>query len=652
MVEPLSARAQPQINGYFKIRPLGKGTYGEAFLVEHAESRIRHAMKIVSEDYNPQQEMTEVEFLSKTKHPFIIKYIESFSIFESFRDWLCIVLEYADGCDLRSKMKAMNYNIPEKLALNLFTHACLGLLEMHSRGIIHRDIKPDNILIVGEVSGGIAKLGDFGTVKCIDYQANHTSRKGTIMYFAPERRTKNYSFESDVWSLGVVLYEMLSGGKHPFRYEKFEEGECYLIELSKLDMDQLPENISKSSKDLVNKLLEKDPKQRLSIQQVIKEPLIQHRIMLIVDDLVNGAEIAEKIKEQLLSLNLPCGEGEADQKKDGAGLEEQKTCSHYNPSTAASSLKTQDQVSIHENIQQLSLQNIKLSMTQSQESLSSSNLFTQQKLDDLISTFNKPLSKKKGFLSSLFSFSKDYTPQLNSLGQSKMTECILQFGWKWSLSQLNEKASTTRTIKWTSFEGANRTNGYCTLQEGVYYGQTLGGKRDGWGIVYCTDTGNRQFLYECEWKQGTPANGRYIFIVDNKWYKYEGTLDHYYALTGTGSMHREDGHQYYGEFKQGHYHGQGHYKWPSGNSYDGEFQNDNMHGQGKFNWPNGDSYDGAWENDNKHGQGRLTYANGEYEDGQFENDKLIGVSKYYSKEGKLIYHRTWEDGKLVKTESV
>jgi len=180
--------------------------------------------------------MSEVDFLSSTTHPFIIKYIESFIIFECFLSRRCIVLEYADGCDLRSKMKAMNYNIPEKLALNLFAHACLGLLEMHTRGIIHRDIKPDNILIVGEVSGGIAKLGDFGTVKCINYAANHTIRKGTIMYFAPERRTKNYSFESDVWSLGVVLYEMLSGGRHPFRFEEFEPDE-YLVELSKLEMD-------------------------------------------------------------------------------------------------------------------------------------------------------------------------------------------------------------------------------------------------------------------------------------------------------------------------------------------------------------------------------------------------------------------------------
>lgn len=113
----------------------------------------------------------------------------------------------------------MNYQIPEKLALNWFTHACLGLAKMHSQGLIHRDIKPDNILIVGEKAGGIAKLGDFGTV--LDYKQTSLSLKmtrkiGTANYFAPEKKTKKYRFEVDIWSMGVVLFEMVSGGQHPF----------------------------------------------------------------------------------------------------------------------------------------------------------------------------------------------------------------------------------------------------------------------------------------------------------------------------------------------------------------------------------------------------------------------------------------------------
>jgi len=132
-------------------------------------------------------------------------------------------------------------------------------------------------------------------------------------------------------------------------------------------------------------------------------------------------------------------------------------------------------------------------------------------LDRLLATLNKPINK--------------YTPPLNSLGQSKLTEYILQFGWKWSLSQLNEKATTSRTVEWTTFEGASRGSKRTALKEGVYYGQTVDGKRDGLGIVYCTDTIGDPFLFECEWKEGTPVTGRYIWIYDNKWRKREGTLD-------------------------------------------------------------------------------------------------------------------------------
>lgn len=89
-------------------------------------------------------------------------------------------------------MQALKYDIPEKVALNWFTHVCLGLAQMHKRGLAHRDIKPDNILIVGEVAGGIAKLGDFGTVRIIGYTTKLTYQVGTARYFAPEKVTLKY----------------------------------------------------------------------------------------------------------------------------------------------------------------------------------------------------------------------------------------------------------------------------------------------------------------------------------------------------------------------------------------------------------------------------------------------------------------------------
>ncbi|TNV81896.1 hypothetical protein FGO68_gene15470 [Halteria grandinella] len=162
--------------------------------------------------------------------------------------------------------------------------------------------------------------------------------------------------------------------------------------------------------------------------------------------------------------------------------------------------------------------------------------FSQEMLDWLISTFNSPLN--------------NYIPQLNPLGQSKLAEYILQHGWHWSLQKLNEKAHINKAIEWNTFEGANR-NGMSKLQQGVYYGQMENGKRNGFGIVYCTDEMNRSWLYECEWKQGSPINnGRYVWIDNNKWKKWEGRVTEY-LVKDNGSYLDEDGVKYQGVHKQG-----------------------------------------------------------------------------------------------------
>lgn len=94
-------------------------------------------------------------------------------------------MEYADGCDLRTKMASLENNMTEEMALKWFTQACLGLAEMHANSIVHRDIKPENILIVGNR----AKLGDFGTIKNMHFSTQLTYVVGTPHYFAPEKRS-------------------------------------------------------------------------------------------------------------------------------------------------------------------------------------------------------------------------------------------------------------------------------------------------------------------------------------------------------------------------------------------------------------------------------------------------------------------------------
>lgn len=95
------------------------------------------------------------------------------------------------------------------------------------------------------------------------------------------------------------------------------------------------------------------------------------------------------------------------------------------------------------------------------------------------------------------------------------------------MQQLNAEADISRIVKWSDFEGVVRKGGMAALDFGGYLGQMKEDMRDGYGIVYSTIIGN-PCLFECLWKENSPMQGRYIRIENNKWEKYEGTLNEYF----------------------------------------------------------------------------------------------------------------------------
>lgn len=150
----------------------------------------------------------EVELLQQLEHPNIINYYVSFIE----RQELFIVLELADGGDLSKLIRYFqrrNQLINETIILKYFTQVCSAVQYIHSKRILHRDIKPANIFMT---SDGRVKLGDFGLGRFFSQNTRDAhSLVGTFYYMSPERiRESGYDFSSDVWSLGCVLYELIT----------------------------------------------------------------------------------------------------------------------------------------------------------------------------------------------------------------------------------------------------------------------------------------------------------------------------------------------------------------------------------------------------------------------------------------------------------
>lgn len=208
------------------------------------------------------------------KHPNIVKCYETFEIDSNS---ICTVLEYCEGPDLAYYMR-QNKCIPEKEAKFILKQIILGLKYLHEnrKKIIHYDLKPQNIIFhKGEI-----KISDFGLCKIIEDNATRlelTSQGvGTYWYLPPEcfetgDNPPNISTKVDIWSLGVIFFEMLFGEK-PFGNNMSQEKilkDQVILNSEYVKFPQKP-NISNECKEFISMCLYKDPEKRLDINGVIK----------------------------------------------------------------------------------------------------------------------------------------------------------------------------------------------------------------------------------------------------------------------------------------------------------------------------------------------------------------------------------------------
>ncbi|MBC7795760.1 MAG: serine/threonine protein kinase, partial [Pyrinomonadaceae bacterium] len=224
-----------QIIGDYRIRGfLGAGGMGEVYLGVHLQSNNLAAIKVlvnlVSSDSMITRFHNEARVQSGLQHPNIATLYD----FKSINGNLCIFMEYIDGESLDDLINRNFFAVEESLMT--FHSICEAVSFIHRKGILHRDIKSQNIKLN---SKGLIKLLDFGIAKDAENQklTKTGSVIGTPSYIAPEQfKGKPADFQTDVWALGVLFYEMLTG-KHPFRATgimelclKIESGEYVPVE--------------------------------------------------------------------------------------------------------------------------------------------------------------------------------------------------------------------------------------------------------------------------------------------------------------------------------------------------------------------------------------------------------------------------------------
>ena len=260
------------IQGYKIIKFLGKGKFSDVYQAERQIDQKLVALKIIKiydimDKETVQKCLQEVDLLKKVSHPNIVKYFDSFMADNE----LFIAIEWADKGDVKKLIKKFKQegDLIDECHIIQYTREIAGALQhMHEQRVIHRDLKPANILIF---SDGTFKLGDLGLGRSLSKETIKAfSRVGTPLYMAPEViNNKGYDFKSDNWSLGCVVYELVTL-RSPFQTnEKISVMDLFKV-ITQGQFKEIDDPKYKTAKLIVNGLIKTNPNERMELNDVIK----------------------------------------------------------------------------------------------------------------------------------------------------------------------------------------------------------------------------------------------------------------------------------------------------------------------------------------------------------------------------------------------
>ncbi|XP_008113878.2 serine/threonine-protein kinase Nek5 isoform X1 [Anolis carolinensis] len=260
---------------YEIIKMIGEGSFGKVFLARGKGDIRQCVIKEIclikmprKEKESPQKEVT---LLARLKHPNIVAFFAS----HQEKNKLYIIMEYCDGGDLMKRIN-MQHGVlfEEDKILGWFVQISLGLKHIHDRKILHRDVKTQNIFLSN--NGMTAKLGDFGIARMLSNTMELACTcVGTPYYLSPEIcENKPYNNKTDIWSLGCVLYELCTL-KHPFEGSSLPQ---LVLKICRGYFIPVSTKYSFELRSLISQLFKISPRDRPSINSILKKPFLEKQI--------------------------------------------------------------------------------------------------------------------------------------------------------------------------------------------------------------------------------------------------------------------------------------------------------------------------------------------------------------------------------------
>jgi tetratricopeptide (TPR) repeat protein len=250
-----------QVVGNYKVlRRIGRGAFADVYEARHVLMDRHVALKVVACGGQPSHEqLNEPRLLATFSHPNILQIYDAGTGTdpETQQGFLYLATELLSGGSLRGRLRSSGGRLPVAEAAAVASAVCEALACAHEHGVIHRDVKPENVLFTGD---GAVKLADFGVSRLLPEGEVASSVVGTAPYLAPEGWS-GATHQSDIWSVGAVLYEMVCG-KPPFTGNTPAEIERRIKEARHRPLARIVPSLPPGLSVVVDRALEKRPAKR------------------------------------------------------------------------------------------------------------------------------------------------------------------------------------------------------------------------------------------------------------------------------------------------------------------------------------------------------------------------------------------------------